>query len=357
LPSQKQLKWSELKVGITVIVGSVTLALLVFLISGTGGLFTKKITLISYFDNAEGLRPGQPVDLQGVAIGNVQSIRVVLDRSKSPVQVIMRVNANFQPFIHEDSKATIETAGVLGESFVDIDSRDAKGPLVKDGTELPPGNAPGIQDVVRSSQSSLQNIDVLVKRADKILAEIQNGKGSLGQFISDPATINKVNGILNQLQALLNDVSNGKGNIGKLFADDSLYRKANDAVDKIDRLVDDINAGKGNLGKLVKDDSLYNNANQTIAKANKLMDDLNAGKGTAGTLLKDEEFARKLRNTMEKLSAITDRLEAGEGSAGRLLKDPSIYNNTDQMLVETRNLVKAIRENPKKYLTIHFRVF
>ena len=68
LPSQKQLRWSELKVGITVIVGSVALALLVFLISGTGGLFTSKITLITYFDNAEGLRPGQPVDLQGVAI-------------------------------------------------------------------------------------------------------------------------------------------------------------------------------------------------------------------------------------------------------------------------------------------------
>jgi len=27
------------------------------------------------------------------------------------------------------------------------------------------------------------------------------------------------------------------------------------------------------------------------------------------------------------------------------------------MLLETRNLVKAIRENPKKYLTIHFKVF
>ncbi|HZI57662.1 MAG TPA: MlaD family protein [Verrucomicrobiae bacterium] len=360
MPSQKQLRWSELKVGITVVVGSVTLALLVFLISGTGGLFTKKIMLISHFDNAEGLRPGQPVDLQGLPIGNVQSIRVVPvtpDRPKSPIEVIMKVNAKYQPFIHEDSKATIETAGVLGESFVDIDSLDAKGPIIRDNAELKPGNAPGIQDIVKSSQTSLQNVDVLVKRADKILAEIQSGKGSLGQFISDPATINKVNGILNQIQALLNDVSNGKGTIGKFFSDDSLYRKANDAVDKIDRLVDEINAGKGNLGKLVKDESLYNNANQTIAKANKLVDDLNAGKGAAGTLLKDEEFARKLRNTLEKLSAITDRLEAGEGTAGRLLKDPSIYNNTDQMLVETRNLVKAIRENPKKYLTIHFRVF
>ena len=120
LPSQKQLRWSELKVGITVIVGSATLALLVFLISGTGGLFTQKITLITYFDNAEGIRPGQPVDLQGVAIGNVKTVRVVPGRPLSPVQVVMRVNKDFQKFIHEDSKATIETAGVLGESFVDI---------------------------------------------------------------------------------------------------------------------------------------------------------------------------------------------------------------------------------------------
>jgi phospholipid/cholesterol/gamma-HCH transport system substrate-binding protein len=357
LPSQKQLRWSELKVGITVIVGSVTLALLVFLISGTGGLFTSKITLITYFDNAEGIRTGQPVDLQGVAIGNVKSVKVVPGRPLSPVQVVMRVNTEFQKFIHTDSKATIETAGVLGESFVDIDSKDAKGPIVKDGTELPPGNAPGIQDVVKTSQTSLQNIDVLVKRADAILAEIQNGNGSLGKFIYDPAMTNKINAILNQVQALLNDISNGKGTIGKFFADDSLYRKANDLVDKLDKVADELNKGQGSLGKFIKDDTLYNNANQTIATANKMLADLNAGHGAAGKLLKDEELSRKLQNIVEKLSIISDRLEAGEGSAGKLFKDPSLYNNTDQMLIETRNLVKAIRENPKKYLTIRFRVF
>lgn len=357
MPSQKQLRWSELKVGITVIVGSLTLAILVFLISGTSGVFTKKITLITYFDNAEGIRQGQPVDLQGVAIGNVQSVRVVAGRQLSPVQVIMRVNAKFQPFLHRDSTATIETAGVLGESFVDIDSKNAKGPIVQDNSELVPGNTPGIPDVVKSSQTSLQNIDLLVKRADSIFAEIQDGKGSLHQAIFDPELINRINTILDQVQALLNDVSNGKGTIGKLFADETLYRKVYSSVDKIDHLLDDINAGKGNLGKLAKDESLYKNLNETVVKANKMVDDLNAGKGAAGTLLKDEEFAHKLRNTLEKLSAIADKIDSGEGTAGKFLKDPSIYNNTDQMLVETRNLVKAIRENPKKYLTIHFRVF
>jgi phospholipid/cholesterol/gamma-HCH transport system substrate-binding protein len=74
-------------------------------------------------------------------------------------------------------------------------------------------------------------------------------------------------------------------------------------------------------------------------------------------MAKDEEFARKLQNTLDKLSAISDRLEAGEGTAGKLLRDPSLYTNADQMLIETRSLVKSIRENPKRYLTIHFKVF
>ena len=56
-------------------------------------------------------------------------------------------------------------------------------------------------------------------------------------------------------------------------------------------------------------------------------------------------------------SKLSDRMEKGEGSVGKLFNDPSLYNNSDQMLVETRNLVKAIRENPKRYLTIHFKLF
>jgi phospholipid/cholesterol/gamma-HCH transport system substrate-binding protein len=60
---------------------------------------------------------------------------------------------------------------------------------------------------------------------------------------------------------------------------------------------------------------------------------------------------------MDKLSAITDDLQAGQGTAGMFLKNPSLYQNTDQMLLETRALVKAIRENPKRYLTFKVKVF
>ena len=357
MPSQQQLRWSQLKVGITVVVASLTLAVLIFMMRGTSGLLTERISLVTYFDNAEGLREGQPVDLQGVPIGNVQSVRVVSERPDKPVQVVMRVNRKFQPFIREDAKAVVTTAGVLGESFVDIEGRYATGAPVKDGAELPSLNAPGLEDVVRSSQTTLQNMDVLVKRLDRIVAQVEEGKGSLGKILNDPTLVNKATGILNQIQGLLNDVSAGKGTVGKLLSDEKMANKLVDSVNKLGDIVDEINSGKGNLGLLVKDDTFMKNANQTIVKANKIIDEVNAGHGTAGKLLRDEVLAAKLKNTIEKLSNITDRLEAGEGSAGKFLRDPSFYNNTDQLLVESRNLVKAIRENPKKYLTIHMRIF
>lgn len=357
MPSQKQLRWSQLKVGITVIVALTALAVLIFLMSGTSGTFTASGTLLTYFDNAEGLRNGQPVDLQGVPIGNVQNVRIIPSHQPNAVQVVMRISKKFQPFIREDSTATIRTAGVLGESFIDIDSRQATGAVVKDGSELIPKNAPGLQDVVLSSQTTLQNLDVLIKRVNHIVGEIDNGKGSLGKIINDPALFNRATAILNQVQGLLNDVSAGKGTVGRLLTDESLANKLTDSVDKLGQIIDETQGGRNNLGKILKDESLYKNLHETIAKANQIMDGLNSGRGPAGKLLKDEEMAKKLQNTINKLSSIVDKLDAGEGTAGRLLKDPSLYNNTDRLLVETRGLIKGVREDPKKYLTIHLKIF
>ncbi len=357
MPSQQQLRWSQLKVGITVIVALVTLAVLSFLMSGTTGLFTTKFNLVTYFDDAQGLRKGQPVDLQGVQIGNVESVRVVPGRESAPVQVVMRINKKWQSLIREGATASVQTVGLLGESIVNIDSTKARGPVVKDGDELEHVASPGLQEVAKAGNTTLQNLDILVKRMDRIVAEVESGKGTLHGFVYDPTFINKANGVLNQVQGMLNDVNNGKGTVGKLFADETLYRKAEEAVAKINNLVDQIDKGQGPLGKLLRDETWYNNANQTIAKTNKLMEDLNAGRGTLGKLAKDEELARKVESTINKLSAIADRLERGEGTAGKFLRDPSLYNNSDQLLVETRSLIKAVRENPKKYLTIHLRIF
>ena len=359
MPSQKQLKWSQLKVGVTVLVASVTLAVLIFLMSGTGGIFTHKIKLKAYYDNAGGLQEGAPVRLSGVDIGNVVNVRVVSDpaRRLTPVQVTMKVNTRYHQSLRKDSVTSLETAGVLGSTYIDIDSSTAKGPEAADGDTLPTREHPELQDVVRASQSTLQNMDALLKRLDRIVAFVESGEGSIGKLIYDPLLYNRLNATVIEFQKLVNEVTEGNGTLGKLVSDDELYQKANATVDKLNAMIDDLNAGKGTAGKFLKDPTLYDNANETIANVKQLTDNVNAGKGALGKLAKDEQFAAKLQNTMDKLSSITDRLEAGEGSAGRFLRDPTMYDNTNQLLQETRGLIKAIRENPKKYLTIHLKIF
>jgi len=359
VPSQKQLKWSQLKVGLTVVGASITLSALVFLMSNTGGLFTPKIVLKSYFDNASGLRQGAPVRLNGVDIGNVTGIRVVGDPDKklTPVEVTMKVSTKYHESLRKDSTSELSTAGVLGETYIDIESSQAKGPEARDGDVLAAHFAPDFQDVVRASQGTLQNLDALEKRVDRILAFVESGNGSVGKLIYDPTLYNRLNATVNQFQGLVSEVTEGKGTLGKLVSDDALYNKANATVDKLNVLIDDLNAGKGTVGKLLKDEALYNNANAAIANVKKLTDDIDAGKGAIGKLAKDQEFANKLQNTMDKLSDLTNRLAAGEGTAGKLLQDPALYNNANQMLMESRELIKSIREDPKKYLTIHLKVF
>lgn len=357
MPSQKQLQWSQLRVGLTVLIASVVLVTLIFLMSNTTGMFTRKIVLRSYFDNASGLRVGAPVRLQGVDIGNVTGIRVVSGKPLTPVEITMRVSTQYAFGLRKDSVASLNTAGVLGETYVDLNSAMAHDRPAVDGDILPILDRPDFQELVRSGQSTLQNMDALLQRVSRILSVVESGQGSVGKLINDPGLYNRLNETVSEMQNIVSKVGRGEGSIGKLINDEELYRKANATVDKIASMVDEINQGKGTAGKFIKDPALYDNANKTIAEARQLMEQINNGKGAMNKLTRDEEFARKLDNTITKLSALADKLEAGEGSAGKLLKDPSLYNNADQMLVESRELVKAIRQNPKKYLTIKLKIF
>ena len=359
MPSQKQLKWSQLRVGITVIVSCVTLGVLLFLMSGTRGLFSKRIKLQSYFDNASGLREGAPVRLSGVDVGNVIHIRVVPDKDKqlTPVEVIMKVSTKYGFDLRRDSVISLETAGVLGETYLDIDSSQAVGAIVQDGDTLATQVHPDFNQVVRASQGTLENMDALLKRADRILAFAESGKGSLGKLIYDPTLYNRISATVADLQGMVEEVAKGHGSLGALINKNDAYDKFLATLDKLNAVIDDVQAGKGTAGKLLKDPSLYDNANDTMANIKKVSETINSGKGTIGRLVEDDELAKKLDITITKLSELTSELEAGQGTAGKLFKDETLYNNANQMITEASALVKAVKENPKKYLSIKLHIF
>jgi len=358
VPSRKEIQWSQLRVGALVLVALAVLIGLIFLMSNsTGGLFERKLRLRAYFANASGLKDGAPVTLEGVTIGNVIHVRVMPSRNPTPVEVTVQVGWNFRENLHTDSTASISQAGVLGDSFVDISSVRASGPPPLNDAELKTASVPSIQDVIGSSQGSIQEINTLMKKLETLVDTLNNGKGTAGEFINNPGLYKKIDQIAANLQVLTGAMAGGKGSLGKFITDDALYTRANSAVDKLDKITTELNEGKGSAGKFLKDDSLYNNLNAVLANTKQLTEQINSGKGALGMIAKDPAFAKKLDDTVEKLDSILKDVNEGKGSLGQFVQNRSLYDHADETLNQTQLLVKGIREDPKKYLVIHMKVF
>lgn len=358
MPSRKEIQWSQLKVGSLVLAAMAVLIGLIFLMNGTGGgPFGRKIVLRSYFANAAGLKDGAVVSVDGVTVGNVTKTRVVPERNPYPVEVTMQVGEKYWADLHTDSTARVAPAGVLGDSFVDIDSRHATGPQPTNNAELKISGSPTIEEVIGSSQVSIEDIDLLVKKVGKLVDAISSGRGTVGELINDAAMKNNITSIAANLQTITQAMADGKGSLGKFLNDDSLFTKMNSTVDQLNSIVTDMQAGKGTAGKLLKDETAYNNFNSAIKNLNDLLASINSGKGAAGEFVKDPVLGQKLNDAIANLDGILKSVNAGEGSAGQFVKNASLYDHANQTMDQAQQLIKSVREDPKKYLVIRLKMF
>jgi len=361
MPSQQEVRWSQLKIGLIVLLATIILVTFLFLMTSSSGIgiFSHKMTITSYFENSAGLKEGSPVNLQGVTIGTVKSVTVVTtpDRKLTPVRVIMRINEKNAGDLKKDSKAGLTTIGVLGDTVVDINSQFAVGPPLQDGDELKTLETPSLTDVVKASQGTIESLNIILAKMNSIVDNLQSGKGSIGQLINNPDLYNKLNGTVDELHKLTVNLNQGKGSVGKLINDDELYNRLNGTAGKLETIADQLNSGKGTAGKLLKDETLYNNLNSALAHANSLLADADAGKGGLGLFLKDPKFREQLSDTLNQVDTLTKGINEGKGTIGKLATDDAAYTNLNRLLVESTNLVTAIRQDPKKYLVIHLKIF
>ncbi len=198
MPSQQEVRWSQLKIGVIVLIAAIILVTLLFLMTSAAGvgLFSHKLTIYTYFENSAGLKPGAAVNLQGVSIGTVKTVTVVAtpERKLTPVQVVMKINAKYAEDLKKDSKASLTTIGVLGDTVVDINSQFAVGPPLRDGDEIKTLETPSITDVVKASQGTIESLNVILAKMNTLVDNLQSGKGSIGQLINNPELYNKLNG-------------------------------------------------------------------------------------------------------------------------------------------------------------------
>jgi phospholipid/cholesterol/gamma-HCH transport system substrate-binding protein len=361
MPSQQEVRWSQLKVGVIVLISTIVLVTLLFLMTSSAGLgiLSHKLTIYTYFENSAGLKTGAAVNLEGVTIGTVKSVTIdnSPDRKLTPVKVAMKLDDKYGAMLKKDSKASLSTVGVLGDTVVDINSQFAVGPRLQDNDVLKTTETPSLTDVVKASQGTIESLNVILAKMNVIVDNIQSGKGSVGQLINNPDLYNKANDAVNELLTLEKNLNAGRGSIGKLMTDDALYDRLNGTAGKLENIANNLESGKGTAGMLLKDDALYKNLNSTVAHANSILADADAGKGGLGLMLKDPKFRQDLSNTLTQINTLITGINDGRGTLGKLATDDSVHTNLNKLLTASTDLVTTIRSDPKKYLTIHMKIF
>jgi phospholipid/cholesterol/gamma-HCH transport system substrate-binding protein len=171
-----------------------TLAILVagiFIIGGKQYLFRSTYQLRAQFDNVVGLDAGGDVRVGGVHSGTVHSI-VLPHKPGERVTVVMDLDKTTHEIVKQDSVATIETEGLLGNQFLAISFGSARSGEVQDGgliASQPPlemaellQKASGLLD---GTQQAIQNATQATANLDSISAKIDKGQGTAGALVND----------------------------------------------------------------------------------------------------------------------------------------------------------------------------
>ncbi|MGD0890514.1 MAG: MlaD family protein [Terracidiphilus sp.] len=171
-----------------------TLAILatgVFIIGSKEYLFRSTYQLKAQFDNVAGLAEGADVQVGGVHSGMVRSIELP-HKPGEKVTVVMELGRTTHEIIKQDSVASIETEGMLGNQFVAISFGSVGQAEVKDG-EIIQSEPPLIMadmlkkanNILQSGQEAVQNVNVASAHIASVSTKIDEGDGTVGALIND----------------------------------------------------------------------------------------------------------------------------------------------------------------------------
>ena len=349
MPDEQEVRWSRTSLGVIVIGPLVILTALLALY--TSGVFrSRKLLVTSYFSNAGGLKPGAAANLDGIAVGTVRTVTLTTspDMVKTPVKVVMKLDAQYEDRLRTDSTATIVSLGALGDSAININSREAVGPPLRDGDTLKSIANPSVLDA-KSFQTTINNMNLMVGRFNTVVDQIETGKGSIGQLMSNPGLTNEAKATVARAQDVSTKLNGTTNTVGKFIHDPSV-------TEKLARISTNMQSLNASVAKLTGG-PLQANLAVTQTHVNSLTTDFNSSKGGIGMLMTDSPLKKDLAGATAQANTLIAGIGSGKGSAGKFVAAGPVSVDMTKLQAEASSLATMIRQNPKKYLTIQVRIF
>jgi phospholipid/cholesterol/gamma-HCH transport system substrate-binding protein len=368
----------EIRVGLVILVAMLVLAAGIFLIGSKNNLFTRKTRYYVEFNSVSGLKPGSPVQLDGVDVGAIEKVVLSENPQKKDIRVWIRVDQDYVARIRGPvdpnalvkqqaaSRARIKTLGLLGDKFIDINSGSPVYPPIPEEGQILAAQPTNVDALIASGEDVMDNVVEISHSLNKILSRMERGEGILGQLTSDTPEGRRLQGSLvgasESLERIALKVENGQGPIPRLLNDRAMADQLAGSLDRFQGLLDQAQHGPGLLPGLLNDPTSRAEFNETLASLHqvardlqKFTADLDSRDALLPKLVKDKEYGREvteqIRQLVRNLNEVSAKLDKGNGSAAKLINDPKIYDAVNDIIVgvnQSRVLRWLIRNRQSK---------
>lgn len=354
---------NEFKAGLFVAISTALVASLILVMGKEHQIFASQSPFYSQFADVKGLSSGAPIRLGGISIGRVDEVGFSSDENDPSVHVKLLINDSYLDRIREDSVATIDTQGLLGDRFISVSSGSSEASL-QPGSVIQSAIVADLDQVLIRAQQAVENTAQITERINASLTGLSpdtfQNIASASQSIADLAhAVRSEKGFLHRLiyseregaqlikslantssdiSALIHEARHGSGIIHSL-----LYSGTGDATAKqiLETLSDISDASKG----------IATVANATTAE-NGVLHDLLYTRVAPGTVAnRIEEVLSALATVASNLQSTSNALAYGSGSLGALIIDPTLYDNLVEVTDDAKRsflLRQAIRSSLKK---------
>jgi phospholipid/cholesterol/gamma-HCH transport system substrate-binding protein len=296
----------EVKVGLLALVSGVVLYAGFNFLKGVDFFSPVKRYYVIY-KNIDGLSTSNPVLLNGLTVGRVNSIQLLTKRN---FQIMVAIDVDDALELGDSTIAVLSNSDLLGgKSIVLKIGRNSK--TFENGDTLK-----GITDKNLTQE--------LAEKAMPILTNLDSTVVKLNRVFGDEMG--------NSVQKILHNFELASHDLKILMASN----KSN--IQTITNNFSDLSASLVQTEKSLK---------PLLANLNKFADTLN-----------DLELKQTISNAniaMKNLHEITDKINKGQGSIGALVNDKAVYDNLNQSMKDLDALLVDVKKSPKRY--VHFSVF
>ena len=222
----KPKKLTELKVGIFVVVILVLFGMGVFAIGSHQKYFQRQYTLWASFSNIQGLIVGAPVRLAGLTVGRVNAIIFPDDPGEKTIKVELKIKKGVQKRIREDSIASIQTMGLLGDKYVEISLGSPENSVLQDGAYIESAHPFDLLSYATKLEEAIDVINTILVDVREISSQVRGGKGLLHSILYDPAGGELVKDLASTAKSannIVKKVERGEGTLGGIINDPEVY--------------------------------------------------------------------------------------------------------------------------------------